>query len=389
MDVLENDQFSQYWPFSVSQEEVQKPEEAEKIRFLESASFEGFESYRRFRGYEHVAKSESRSGSIIQLVQKDIWELELYEKNNILLTAFVSSFTLAGTAVISWLKGDSRDEILKNLNEDLVVPNELDYSFKTYDANIYFNFQYWPFPVSEIEKSIPEEAEKIEFLKSAYLEGFDVYRDFKGDSYYCARFEARVGDITRRGKTRWQIQLHEGIEERLFAYVTEFKVAGEAVKAWLTGCPLNEITEYVSKYLTSRASLESSINVYDPNDEQHWPFPINEENKKRPEEAEKIKFLEDAYSDGFDAYRVCRDEVRYTATSPLGIGHIVKAKKGNCWQLRVSGGGKQLMAFVTEFRAAGEAVRACLKGSSMSEILKDIDQYLIIPPKSKTSYKLN
>jgi hypothetical protein len=32
------------------------------------------------------------------------------------------------------------------------------------------NYEYWPFSVSQDEKLLPEQAEKLEFLESAYLD---------------------------------------------------------------------------------------------------------------------------------------------------------------------------------------------------------------------------
>ncbi len=251
-------------------------------------------------------------------------------------------------------------------------------------------FQNWPFSVSEEDRQQPEEAERIEFLESVYSDGFEACRDAESQTYYSAKSKLRVGNITLRGvRDRWQIELHEGIERRLTAYIIGFNAAGGAVRAWLNGCSVSEILEGIKESLTNPYKTGNGYTVYDATDEQHWPFPVSEGDSQRPEEIEKIEFLERAYSEGFDVYRVCREEVRYTATSPLGVGHIEKQKRGNCWQLRVSGGGQQLMAFVTEFRVAGAAVRACLNGQSVSDILEDINEYLIIPPKSTCSYRLD
>ena len=113
-------------------------------------------------------------------------------------------------------------------------------------------YQYWPFPISEEERQIPEQAEKLDFLQDVYSDGFQCYRAVRGLDNYCAYSESRTGIILQRGpKTRWQLLLHEGEETCFSALVTTFKVAGTAVRAWLDGRTTNEILEDVKEYLVS------------------------------------------------------------------------------------------------------------------------------------------
>jgi hypothetical protein len=251
------------------------------------------------------------------------------------------------------------------------------------------DYQYWPFPISELDRELPGGMEKIKFLEDVHSDGFEAYRDppEKFD-YYVVQFELRVGSIMQRGlRNRWEVKLREGIETRFTAYVTEFRVAGEAVRKWLKGGTVSEIFEDITGYLTPRPEPQSSYKVYEV--EQYWPFLVSEEDRQRPEEAEKIEFLESVYANGFKVYRMCEEQVRYTAISQSHVGHIQAMERGNSWRLTLSGDEQRLMAFVTDFKIAGSAVKAWLNGRAISDILEDIKEYLTIPPKYKFSYKLD
>ncbi len=116
-------------------------------------------------------------------------------------------------------------------------------------------YQYWPFPISEEERQIPEQAEKLDFLQDAYSDGFQSYREVRGLDNYGAYSESRSGCILQRGrKNRWEFLLHEGDETCFSALVTTFKVAGAAVRAWLNGRTTQEILEDVKEYLISPPS---------------------------------------------------------------------------------------------------------------------------------------
>jgi hypothetical protein len=63
-----------------------------------------------------------------------------------------------------------------------------------------------------------------------------------------------------------------------------------------------------------------------------WPFPVSDEDKQSPEEAQKIEFLESIYSDGFEVYRVRREkeQERYGAQFHPYLGSVMQwgSKKG-------------------------------------------------------------
>ncbi len=113
-------------------------------------------------------------------------------------------------------------------------------------------YQHWPFPISEEERQIPEQAQKLDFLQDAYSDGFQSYRAVCGLDNYCAYSESRGGYILQRGrKNRWEFLLHEGDEICFSVLVTSFKVAGAAVRAWLNGRTREEILEDVKEYQIS------------------------------------------------------------------------------------------------------------------------------------------
>jgi hypothetical protein len=253
----------------------------------------------------------------------------------------------------------------------------------------YTCYQYWPFPISNLDRELPGGMEKIKFLEDVYSDGFEAYRDPPDKfDYYVVRSKSHIGSILQRGlRNRWEIELTENGETRFKAYVTEFRVAGEEVRKWLNGGTVSEILEDITGYLTPRSGSRSSYKVYEV--EQYWPFPVSEKDRQRPEEAEKREFLESVYADGFKVYRMCKEQVRYTANAQSRTGHIQAMERGNCWRLTLSGDEQRFMAFMTDFKIAGAAVRAWLHGRAVSDILEDIKEYLTIPPKYKFSHTLD
>jgi hypothetical protein len=256
--------------------------------------------------------------------------------------------------------------------------------------------RYWPFPVGETDRLFPELAEKIEFLEGVYSDGFKAYWALPEQSIYGASSKTRSGMIVQRGrKNRWEFRLDENIEQRLTAFITDFEVAGTAVRAWLNGRSVNDILEDIKEYLTLLSGLKTSYTVYDKKDEKHWPFTVSEEERQRPGVAKKIEFLESVYSDGFEVYRVHRESKRerYVAKSQSRLGFIVEwtPEKGKeiFWEFGVSESGRQgFTAFLTDFKVAGTALRAWLNGRSATDILEDIKEYLTVPSGCNESFIL-
>jgi hypothetical protein len=253
------------WPFQTSKQDIQKFGIAEKIAFLEGSHAKGFEAYWMPQGYEYGANTQSRSGCTVQLIYESIWELILKENSNRRLTAFTDNFQIAGQAIISWLSGQSSENILENIDKYLIVPPELSYSHKIYDADTSSHRQYWPFAITKAENQFPEEIEKIEFLKNVYDDSFAAYRMVEEWDHYGVESESRSGIVIRRGiKNRWEFRLYaEGKGTQLTAFVTSFEVSGTALRAWLNGRSVSEILEDINKHLAVLPGKErSSYKVY-------------------------------------------------------------------------------------------------------------------------------
>lgn len=110
----------EYWPFPVTDEDRQWPEMLEKIAFLEAAASANFKGYRTgLNGYG--AESATRDGIILERGRKR-WEIRLSETGIRQFSAFVTEFPIAGSALVSWLKGATVDGILEDVKDDLVVP---------------------------------------------------------------------------------------------------------------------------------------------------------------------------------------------------------------------------------------------------------------------------
>jgi hypothetical protein len=131
------------------------------------------------------------------------------------------------------------------------------------------HYQYWPFPVSKEEEQSPEEALKIEFLESVYSDGFKAYRAPGGLDCYGAKSDLRSGVIMQRArKNRWEFRLYdikgnESIDRRFTAFVTDFRVAGTALRTWLKERRISDILNDINGYLTVPPGLERSYTVHD------------------------------------------------------------------------------------------------------------------------------
>jgi hypothetical protein len=130
------------------------------------------------------------------------------------------------------------------------------------------SYQYWPFPVDEAVRQLPEVAQKIEFLAGVYSDGFKAFQEVPGESLYGAMSETRSGEIIQRSfrGNRWELRLSENLERRLVAFVTDFDIAGKALRAWLNGQSEIKVLEDIREYLTLLSGLKNSYTLYTPKD---------------------------------------------------------------------------------------------------------------------------
>ena len=124
-----------YWPFPVSEEDRQSYELAEKIEFLESIYSDGFKAYWALPEQSiYGASSPSRSGMIVQRGRKNKWEFRLDENLKQTSTAFVDDFKVASKALRGWLNGQTLDEILEEIKDNLTLLPGLKTSYTIYRA---------------------------------------------------------------------------------------------------------------------------------------------------------------------------------------------------------------------------------------------------------------
>jgi hypothetical protein len=119
-------------------------------------------------------------------------------------------------------------------------------------------------------------------------------------------------------------------------------------------------------------------------DYEYWPFTIAPAEGHLPQEAEQIAFLKAAHDEGFESFRFGISD--YGARSKEREGCILERGR-NRWEIRLAQGDKRrLLAFVNDFRAAGDAVKKWLDGSCAQEILHNISKRLVTPPGAKASH---
>jgi hypothetical protein len=246
--------YFEYWPFPINEAEKTSQEELEKFEFLKDIYFDGFKAYREIGKWdEYATESETRKGFISRRGVKNRWELNLSEAGS-RLTAFVNNFSVAGEAVKEWLNGNQISDILENIKDYLIIPSKLGSSYIVYGIQ-----QYWPFPFCEEEKQRSELIEKIDFLQSAYLDGFKAYRDTQKQVRYGAKSQSREGYIQKAEKGNlWEFKLLDIDQEHFRALVTDFVIAGQAVKMWLSGRSINDVFEIINNYLAIPSGLQAS-----------------------------------------------------------------------------------------------------------------------------------
>jgi hypothetical protein len=130
------------------------------------------------------------------------------------------------------------------------------------------SYRYWPFQVEAEVRQLPEVAEKVEFLEGIYSDGFKAFQEVPGESFYGALSETRSGEIIQRSfrNNRWELRLSENFERRLVAFVTDFSVAGKALRAWLNGRSVDEILQDIREYLTLLSGVKDSYTIFSSDD---------------------------------------------------------------------------------------------------------------------------
>jgi len=123
------------------------------------------------------------------------------------------------------------------------------------------------------------------------------------------------------------------------------------------------------------------------NDSEYWPFPISETDKQWPELLEKITFLKEVCAAGFTGYRFGMNN--YGARYDDRSGIIIERGQKR-WELRLSQAEtRKLSAFVSGFSTAGQALNSWLKGSSVSDILAELSDSLVVPPGASASHVIS
>jgi hypothetical protein len=123
---------------------------------------------------------------------------------------------------------------------------------------------------------------------------------------------------------------------------------------------------------------------------QYWSFTISEEDRKLPKYNELIEFFESIDSDGFKVYWELPGESLYGAKAETRSGEIIQRSfTNNRWELSLSEKLRpRLTAFVSDFRAAGIALRGWLNGQSVNDILEDINEHLTLLSGLKSTHTI-
>ena len=95
--------------------------------------------------------------------------------------------------------------------------------------------EYWPFPVLLPEQRTEHHKRVIDFLDTAFREGFSPCV-FNSSNYSATAPSGRTGDILHRGANRyWEVILGDVGGAITSFFVDGFAVAGQALLQWLRG----------------------------------------------------------------------------------------------------------------------------------------------------------
>jgi hypothetical protein len=106
---------------------------------------------------------------------------------------------------------------------------------------------YWPFDVLPIEEQTMQHRREIQFLETAYRDGYRPYTF--GSENFGATCGDRGGVIYFRGQKRWEAIVGTAERTTLSAYLDDFSHAAEAVLLWLRGAEATGILEHVRGHL--------------------------------------------------------------------------------------------------------------------------------------------
>jgi hypothetical protein len=113
---------ARYWPFPVPPAEQLTLEGRQIVTFLDSALRE---DWRPYEIHDAVFGATAASGRVGEVVRRGgrgrYWEIILVDAKGASTSRFFDGFVPASDAVLSWLKGDSMDSIVKRFNNAIVT----------------------------------------------------------------------------------------------------------------------------------------------------------------------------------------------------------------------------------------------------------------------------
>jgi hypothetical protein len=109
-----------YWPFPVLPPDQQTPLHKQQVAFLEAAYAEGFRPF--VFGADNYQATAADRGGIIFFRTRSFWEVAVGTTDATLLSAYVNSYSIAGEAVLRWLRGRRLADILEFIRPHLVRP---------------------------------------------------------------------------------------------------------------------------------------------------------------------------------------------------------------------------------------------------------------------------
>jgi hypothetical protein len=120
---------------------------------------------------------------------------------------------------------------------------------------------------------------------------------------------------------------------------------------------------------------------------KYWPFEVLPPEQRAPLHSDQIRFLENAYRDGYQPYLDGQDFIATNANSRSGS--IIKRASRSRWEVVLSEANQRAVSlFLDDFCCASNAVLDWLRGGEAKTIIVSCAKHIIVPPGATSSHTI-
>lgn len=114
---------------------------------------------------------------------------------------------------------------------------------------------------------------------------------------------------------------------------------------------------------------------------RYWPFDVGERERHSEQEKREVRFLELAFSRGYQPFEMGLGMQSYGAAAADGRSAEILYRGRNGWEIAVCDShGRVVNAFVNDFQCAADAMLDWLGGGSEADVVARIEKHLVLMP---------